>query len=403
MLLPDAARACILENTRTLHEITLPLQQSSGFVLAEDVVADRDQPPTNRSAMDGFAVRSDDLKQCPSSLRFAGEVCAGKPAVHSVRPGNCVRVLTGAVVPEGADTVVKVEDTRESADVVMFLKPVSPGRNIRWKGEESKRGDVLLKHGTELDAVHIAICASVGKASLRVYGRPRVAVLCTGEELRDVTEAVEDHEIRDSNGPMLDSALTTCGFPGCKRSTVPDDPSVIERALVEMMKVHDVLLMTGGVSVGLYDFVPRSVERIGATIQFHKVAMKPGKPLLYATMPDNRHIFGLPGNPLSVMTCFFEYVLPALRHMSGINVEACMPRMFLPLSHAVSSDDDRTRLVISQILWGNAGPEVTPLESMGSADLTSGSRADGVVIVPAKTGVMNPGTVVEFHPWRPLP
>ncbi|MFC1528429.1 gephyrin-like molybdotransferase Glp [Candidatus Latescibacterota bacterium] len=403
MITPEAAFNSILNNIHPLHEIFVPLIESTGYTLAEEIFADRDSPAADRSAMDGYAVSHEDLAHCPRTLNLTGEVSAGSPEKPEVLPGTCVRVLTGANVPPGADTVVRVEDTEKSDDSVVFLKTIKSGSNIRRQGEEVKKGDLLFTRGTILGAAQIGICATVGKAELNVYYRPRIAVVCTGEELRDAAEPVKVHEIRDSNGPSLRATLFTWGFTDITQKTLPDDVEVIEKELSQLAESHEVILITGGVSVGTYDFVPEAVEQIGATIQFHKVFMKPGKPFLYATLPGNRHIFGLPGNPLSVMAGFYEFVLPGLHRLSGRVEKDCRISMFLPLSHSVSSDKERVRLVIAQIQWNSNGPEVTPLKSHGSADLPAGSKADGVIVVPVNAGEITAGTLVEFRPWRPLP
>ena len=403
MISPDDALKIILKNIHPLEKVSRPLNKSPGYTLAEEIFADRDSPAADRSAMDGYAVRFTDIAQCPSSLNLTGEVSAGSPERPEVLHGTCVRVLTGAIIPPGADTVVRVEDTTETNSIVVFHKIIKSGSNIRKQGEEAKKGDLLFSPGTVLGAAQIGLCAAVGKAELNVYSRPRVAVLSTGKELRDAAESVQVHEIRDSNGPSLRAALSIWGFTEITQEVSPDDVEVIEKDLSKLSKRHEVILITGGVSVGIYDFVPEAVERIGATIHFHSVAMKPGKPFLYATLPDNRHVFGLPGNPLSAMTGFYEFVLPALRRLSGMGEMECMSSMFLPLSHSVSSKKDFVRFVIANVQWNSNGPLVEPLKSHGSADLIAGIGADGVIFVPVNAGEIPAGSLVEFRPWRSLP
>ena len=403
MITPYDALNLILKNIHPLKVVSKPLSESHGYILAEEVSADRDMPPADRSAMDGFAVRSSDLTHCPCSLHLAGEVPAGSPALQTVLPGTCVRVLTGANIPPGADSVVMVEETEETGDIVTFRNPAKPGSNIRRQGEESKKGDILFSEGTVLGAAQIGLCAAVGKAELKVYSRPGVAVLCTGKELLDASESVQPHQIRDSNGPALCTALSTWGFTEITHNILPDNLEVITEELNRITALNDIVLLTGGVSVGEYDFVPEAVNRIGATIHFHKVAMKPGKPHLYATLPGNRHLFGLPGNPLSVLTGFYEFVLPALRRLSGMAEERCRTSVYLPLSNSVSSKKDRVRFILAKLHWNAKGPEAEPLISRGSADLTAGSKADGVIVVPENTGEIPSGAIAEFRPWRPLP
>ena len=403
LITPTKALGIILEQVRPLKALRLPLSQATGHCLAEELRSDRDQPAAHRSAMDGFAVRSADLASCPRQLRLAGEVAAGSPARPRVRPGTCVRVLTGANVPAGADAVVKVEQTRESDSGVMFRRPVKVGANIRKRGEEAKKGSILLKRGTLLGAVQIGLCASVGKAQPKVYPRPRVTVLCTGEELRPVSDRVGRHELRDSNGPSLTAVLALWGYQGVSHKVVPDDRKVLSARLKRAVNQHDVVILSGGVSVGKYDFVPEAIELAGGRIRFHGVAMRPGKPELYATVGGNKHIFGLPGNPLSVMTGFYEFALPALRRLSGVEPRLCQVSLHLPLAGDVVGLAKLVRFVLAKLLSNKKGLSLMPLKSHGSGDLVSGGIADGVIVLPRKAGKISAPTVVAFRPWRPLP
>jgi molybdopterin molybdotransferase len=403
LITPNEALRIILECVRPLGIVRKPLDDARGYCLAENVLADRDIPPADCSTMDGYAVRSSDLAKCPRSLRLIGEVAAGSPARPRVRPGTCVRVLTGANIPPGADAVVMVEETEEAGGLVTFQKKAPAGSNIRRRGEEAKRGAVLLRKGMVLSPVQIGLCAAVGKAEITVYARPDVAVLCTGEELRPVGARVRVHELRNSNGPALLAALGSHGYTNVSFNAVSDDMRVLARELEEAAARCNAVLVTGGVSVGKYDFVPEAVAQIGATVRFHGVAMKPGKPFLYATLSGNRHIFGLPGNPLSTMTGFYEFVLPALRRMSGVPEKECRPTMRLPLSRALRSTKGRVECVLGQLHWRKKGPLVRPLKSHGSSDLVAGAQADGVVVVPASVQELPAGSLVEFRPWRAQP
>ncbi|MDP2898009.1 MAG: molybdopterin molybdotransferase MoeA [bacterium] len=390
----------VLECARPLGTVRKPLHEAVGYGLAEALLADRDMPPADCSIMDGYAVRSSDLVRCPCTLRVIGEVAAGSASRPRVRPGTCVRVLTGANIPPGADAVVMVEQTEEAEGLVTVQTKVPAGSNIRRRGEEAKKGAVLIKKKTVLGPVQIGLCAAVGKAQPKVYRRPDVAVLCTGEELQPIGARVRAHELRDSNGPALFAALFACGCTNVSLEVVPDDLGVLTLKVKQVMTEYHVLVLTGGVSVGKYDFVPEVMARVGAAIRFHGVAMKPGKPTLYATLSGNRHIFGLPGNPLSSMTGFYQFVLPALRRMSGVPVKACRPTMRLPLTRALRTKGERVKFVLGQLVWAKTGPSVRALKSHGSADLVAGAQADGVIVVPAGNQELPAGSLVEFRPWR---
>ena len=401
MITAEKALHIVLASAHPLKAVRMGLDEALGRCLAQDIRADRDMPPADRSAMDGYALRARDVSSRGSVLRLVGEVAAGSPKRPKVSPGTCVSILTGASVPPGADAVVKVEQTRESDGVVKFLATTRVGANIRLRGEEVAKGCVVLARGSVLDAPQIGLCASVGKPVVKVHSPPRVAVLCTGEELKGAHERVRSHQLRNSNGPALVAALAGAGIAAAER-IVPDDPDVLAATLKQAAGDHDVVILTGGVSVGKYDYVPRAVRQIRATIHFHGVAMKPGRPQLYATLGRNRHIFGLPGNPLSVLTGFHELVLPALRRMSGMAREYCHRALKLPLARAVRCKGDRATFILGKLITTSAGLRVTPLESRGSADLVSAAGADGMLMVPHGTRTIPAGRLVGFSPWRAI-
>lgn len=403
MITPQDALSTILRKILPEPEISLPLKDTPGYTLAENIFADRDQPAADRSAMDGFAVRAEDLSHLPCQLRLIGEIQAGAPAVYRVQPGTCVRILTGANIPDGANAVVKVEETEENNDIVTFNNNIEQGANIRRQGEEAVEGSRLLPKGTILGPVEIGLCASIGKARLTVISRPQISVLCTGAELKTAGDTVKSHEIRDSNGPMLGAVISLAGFAMTEHKILSDNVETIAEELLLSASLSNVILVTGGVSVGLYDFVQEAVESIGAAIHFHGVSMKPGKPLLYATLPENRHIFGLPGNPLSVLTGFYTFVLPALYRLSGRDETLCCNNVTLPLSHAVKSKNGRSNYKLARVTWNSDGPAVATLKSKGSGDLASGRNADGVIILPPESGEIAEGTKVEFQSWRLMP
>jgi len=401
MITPCDAVRLILKHARPLGARRVGLTDALGHCLAEDVRADRDLPPADRSAMDGYAVRCADLAKLPCDLRLKGEVAAGSPARPRVTPGSCVRVLTGANVPPGADAVVMVEQTAARNGHVTFHGRPSPGANILRQGEDARKGATLLRKGTLLGPIQIGTCAAVGKARVLVRRRPRVAVLCTGEELRAPEASVRAHEVRNSNGPMLCAALEAWGYPNATCVTVPDDAALLTGALRGHLARHDVVLLTGGVSVGNYDFVRKAVDRIGATVRFHGVAMKPGKPCLYATTRKGKQIFGLPGNPLSAMNGFHEFALVALRRLSGLPPGECQPSLRVALASPITSPGGRVRYLLARLAWGDDGVRAEPVPTHSSADLVAGGRADGALVVPADAREMAAGSLAEFRPWRP--
>ncbi len=396
------ALSTVISNVRPLKTARLALGEVLGCCLGDDVYADRDLPPTDRSAMDGYAVHAKDIASSPSELRLVGEIAAGSMKCPKVAHGECVRILTGASVPPGVDAVVKQEETEELDGVVKFLGTIKVGANIRRQGEEAQKKQVLLPKGTILHAAQIGLCAAVGKATVRVYRRPSIAILCTGRELRGSGSKVATHQLRDSNGPTLVAALGEIGIVNIAHEIVPDDPKILTAKLKAAVAKHDVVILTGGVSVGKYDFVPEAVTSIGAKIRFHGVAMKPGKPQLYATAARNRHIFGLPGNPLSLLTGLYELVIPAIRRMEGYAIESCHVTFKLPLTRSLRSRGKRATFLPCKLIRSSSGLRVQPIKLCGSADLVAGAQADGVALVPRNVQEISAGELVEFSPWRPV-
>ncbi|MCX6995513.1 MAG: molybdopterin molybdotransferase MoeA [Kiritimatiellaeota bacterium] len=399
---PDDAWGLLLGQTCPLTDSPQPLALALGFCLAETIYADRDLPPADRAAMDGYAVQTAGLP--PSAvLRVLGEVAAGHPAGPAVRPGACVRIFTGANLSPGADAVVRQEDTEpadERGAAVRLLQAVPPGANVFRQGENARAGDELLTPGTRLEAAALALCATVGRSVVRVFRRPAVGLLTTGSELLEAGAAAQPHQIRDSNGPFLRAALAEHRYVVAADARADDDPDRIVAALRGLAACSDVIVLTGGVSVGRYDFTAEAVRRAGAAIRFHGVAMKPGKPLLHAVDPAGRLIFGLPGNPVSAMVCFYEFVLPALHRLAGGPADRCRPMLTVRLAHDLKVKGDRQQHVPARLTWTPTGPEAAAVALRGTADVVAAARAAGALRVPAGTRAAPAGTFLAFRPWR---
>ena len=408
MIDAEQAWQCVLEHTRpSLHE-QRPILEALHHYLAVPIQADRDIPATDRAAMDGYAVRAEDLSAVPASLKVVDEVAAGSPGKPAIATGECVRIFTGANVPPDSDTVVMVEETEPEAGMpdderVRFLHPVTKGQHIFRQGENARAGDILIPAGSRLNATHLGLCATVGCERPDVYRRPRVSIITTGAELKDAADAVEPHEIRDSNGPMLVAALAENDFSCVGRVSAPDDVEALLEALRGALSESDVVLVTGGVSVGKYDLVPETIQRAGGEICYHGVRIKPGKPQLFAVFPGGKCVFGLPGNPLSVMTGLQEFALPALRHRAGCPPDRCRPLLRLPLATDVQTKGKRQRYVLGCLVRGGESTMVEPIPSAGSADLVAAGKADGAIIVPAAAKQLMAGTAVDFRPWGNRP
>jgi len=403
MLSPAQALSDVLSHCPLLPVEKVVLGKALGRVLARPIRADRDMPPADRSEMDGYAVRADDLRATPCELRLVGEIAAGSKLRPRVEPGACVRILTGATVPPGADSVVMVENTSEiSPTVVQFRSSAVAGENILRRGEIARKGQVLLNKGLRLGPQQIAVCAAIGADPVGVFGRARVGVLCTGHELVAASARAARHAQRDSNGPALRAALQATGLAQCVvTGVVEDDPNLLRRRVRAALKTCDVLILVGGVSVGKYDFVPGALNDVGCRKVFHGVAMKPGKPTLFALGPKRQLVFGLPGNPLSALNGFFEFVAPALKKMSGLD-GALSPRMLVRLRDSVMlQPTGRLRFVPARLHFDSPdGVAVAiPIVTRVSADVAAGGQCDGMLVL-SEEKTYPAGALVEFHPWN---
>ncbi|HCO39274.1 MAG TPA: molybdopterin molybdenumtransferase MoeA [Aquificaceae bacterium] len=293
------------------------LWNALGRVLAEDVYADRDNPAFDNSAMDGYAIRSEDLENLPARLKVVGEVPAGGEWKGVVERGCAIKIFTGAPIPNGADAVVPVEFVREEGEYIIVEKPFKKGANVRYKGEEIKAGDILLKAGTRIRGYEIGLLAFANKVFVEVYQRPRVAILSTGDEIKEPGETIEKpSQIRSTNNHLLYAKALELGCEVHQLGIVPDNPELIAKAL-ERVEDYHVFITTGGVSAGDKDFVHKLVKEMGFEVVFHKLRIKPAKPVLFAKK-DKTLFFGLPGNPVSCAMAFDLLVKPALLKMQGV-------------------------------------------------------------------------------------
>ena len=314
----DDALARILAGVPALPAASVPLLDALGLVLAEDVSADRDVPSFRNSAMDGYAVRADDVARAPAQLRVVGEIAAGGFPDRAIARGEAMRIMTGAPMPDGADTVVRVEDTDNRSDVVTITAATPKGLSVRQAGEDLRKGETILTSGTVVRAAEIGLLASVGKAMVRVVKRARVAVLSTGDEIVDVDAPIARGQIRDANRYSLASAIRAAGAEPWVRGIVRDTPDALRAALREAMSA-DAIVTSGGVSVGDHDHLKPVLSELGS-IDFWAIAIRPGRPLAFGELRDGERrvpIFGLPGNTVSSLLTFELFVRPALLRMQG--------------------------------------------------------------------------------------
>lgn len=379
MLSVEEAQSQVMAEIAVGPAEPIALDEVLGRILREDITATSDMPPADNSGMDGYAVRAEDVVNVPARLRVTGDIAAGHPPLHALEAGTAMRIMTGAFVPDGADTVIQVELTDGRTDFVTIEKALARGANIRRRGEDMHRGDVVLRAGTRIGPAEIAMLAAVQKTSVQVGRRPTVAILSTGDELVDVDEPLAPGKIVNTNGPLLAALVREAGaIPrvlGIVRDTKDATIAALERALES-----DFVLSSGGVSVGAYDFVKDALEHLGAETKFWRVAMKPGKPVVLSRWRD-RVVFGLPGNPVSCLVSFHLFAAPALRRAMGQE-----RRLFPPLLHArleapVKSIGDRRVYLRVNVSARDGELHARPLTSQGSGSLTSMIGANGLAVV----------------------
>jgi molybdopterin molybdotransferase len=404
LTVPEAS-ARILSDISPLPPVRMPLRDALGLVLAADVTAPLAIPPWDNSSMDGYAVRATDVSSAsperPVVLRVVGTTAAGAAAAPPVGAGEAVRIMTGAPVPEGADSVVRVEDTDGGTDRVAVRNARDARRNVRPRGEDLAKGDVAVAAGTSLGAAQLGVLASVGASDVSVYRRPRVALLSSGDELVDVDrfdDVLAGRRIVASNGYTLWALARVAGAETVDLGIAPDDPTAIRERIEAGLTSADVLLTSGGVSVGAFDFTRQVVTELGAELRLWRVRMRPGAPIGFGLLGGIPWL-GLPGNPVSAMVTFELFVRPALRRMAGhallfrrpIQVRLAEPvTLAAPLMHFL-------RAVVTPGAEG-APPSARLTGPQGSGLLTSMARANALVVVPEDRTHVDAGEMLRALP-----
>ncbi len=368
-----------------------------GRVLAADVISPVDVPSHDNSAMDGYAVRHADLKSTGKvTLKLVGSSFAGVPFKGTVGNGQCVRIMTGGVMPQGADTIVMQEHVEAQDPVITIGAGHRLGQNLRHAGEDLQRGQLALRRGQPLRPAEIGLIASLGIAEVSVYRKLRVAFFSTGDELVSVGSPLAEGQIYDSNRYTIYGMLVRLGCEVIDMGVIRDDPQLLEAAFREAASVADVVITSGGVSVGEADFVKVLLNKLGEVL-FWKIAMKPGRPLAYGKI-GNAHFFGLPGNPVSVMVTFYQFVRDALLKLSGRDPIDPLPAFKVPCTSTLKKAPGRTefqRGILSRDNAGNLSVRVTG--EQGSGILRSMSEANCFIILPIDQGSVTPGTLVEVQ------
>jgi molybdenum cofactor synthesis domain-containing protein len=386
----------VLQQTPKLASEEIALPDALNRILAEDIVADTDLPPFDRAQMDGYAVRAADVVNTPAQLRIVGESAAGAGWHHEMNSGEAVRIMTGAPVPTGADAVQQVELTREpnGAGTVEILEAVETGRSIVKQASEIKSGETVLRAGEDINAQTIATLASFGYAQVKVGKRPRVAVMATGSELVDVNEKPGRDQIRDSNNYTIEAYAKLAGATVKRLPLAGDDRDELKHQMEAAVDDCDVLVTSGGVSMGIYDFTKTAFKDLGAEIFFERVALRPGKPTVFGRIGKTL-IFGLPGNPVSVAVTFNLFVRAALRAMQGAS-ETSLPRFAAVLTRDVKGSQGRESYVPAILRTDEDGTLLAdPLKWGGSSDFVSFARATALINIPADAKKVVAGSIVS--------
>jgi len=394
----EEARAEVLSAVPLLGRERVSIRESLGRVLAGDVISPEDVPPFANSAMDGFAVRGADVTAAGSVLEVIGDLPAGSRSDLVVGPGEAIRIMTGAPMPAGADTVVRVEETLSEGSKVTINTAVDVGTAVRPAGGDVTRGQTVFTAGTRLTPMHVGVLSTVGVAEPDVFARPRVAFMSTGDELTPVGEALGPGAIRDSNRPMLRALLEETGVETVDLGIVRDDPEAL-RAALDRGAESDVVISTGGVSMGDYD-VTKLVLEGDTHVDFWQVAIQPAKPFAFGRI-GSALFFGLPGNPVSVLVSFEQFARPALLKMQGARA-VLRPRIVARAGENLDTDPGKTVFVRVRV-DGLADGEPTVVKAGGQASnvLSATAAADGFAVVPRGTGTVAAGeeVSVEMYKW----
>lgn len=403
MITIEESREKILSQVSELDTVSLSILDCLEMTLASDIVSEIKIPPFDNSAMDGFAVISKDIERAspenPIKLDVIEELPAGKISERVIESGKIARIMTGAQMPPGADSVVPVELVVEDGDSVKFTSPVKQGANVRRAGEDIDAGETVLKKGALLGPAEIGVLASLGHKNVEVIRRPSVAILSTGDELLDIGEPLSPGKIRNSNSYSLASQVMEAGgipvLLGIARDNKPDIKSKIEQGIAS-----DILITTGGVSVGKFDLVKTCLEELGAELLFWKVAMKPGKPLTFGKLKKTL-VFGVPGNPVATMVSFEEFIRPAILKMMG------KEELFRPVVDAILEEDikkkpGRVHLVRCIVSRRDGDYYATTTGPQGSGILKSMVLANGLALIPADATSLPKGSKVKVQLIRSL-
>ncbi len=394
------AEDIVLSTELDLPLVSVPLDQAVGRVLREDLIADEDFPPFDRVMMDGIALRMEDYERGNRIFSIAGVQAAGMPALSLDTPDQCLEVMTGSVLPGGTDTVIPYEqveiDRIENVAIIGEVK-TAKGKNVHPRGTDKKKGDVLVQKGFRISGPEIGLAAAVGKKSLMVTKNPRVAIVSTGDELVDIEVKPLPYQIRRSNVYALRAELMRLGI-GSSVFHLADQKDRLTESLYPILKDHEILMLSGGVSKGKFDFVPEVLEKLGVEKLFHRVKQKPGKPFWFGRHPDGKVVFAFPGNPVSTFVCFHRYFVPWLWKTLGLQVKK---EVRAALVEDFRFESDRTYFLQVRTFYDSKGQLwAEPHKGRGSGDHANLNVSDGFLELPGNTGFFRKGESYRLFPFR---
>lgn len=389
MISVNAAREILAGHSHLAPKKELDLVQSLGLVVAEDVHSPISVPSFDNSAMDGYAMTFDDSR---SEWKVVAKIQAGDSSPYNIGEGEAARIYTGAKIPEGADTVIPQELIEKTGETAIRYEgdKIRTGSNVRLKASQCKKGDLILEKGSTITAGTVGLLASVGLKKVLVYAPPSIGIILTGNELKEPGEELAEGEIYNSNGPMLEACLERTGISDRVVYRAGDDKEDLQQIIDDALELHQVLILSGGISVGDYDFVRECLQQSGVKELYYKVKQRPGKPM-YAGKKNDSWVFALPGNPASVLSCYYEYVRPCLRHLMG-HSEVWQPYATLPLITDVSKKPGLTFFIKGKITDGKA--EV--LGGQQSFNLLSFNEATCLVELEEQAEKVKAGTPVNI-------
>jgi molybdopterin molybdotransferase len=386
------AEKIILQTTKKARITACPISATCGRILAENIKADRDQPSADRSSMDGIALSYNIWKEGCREFVIEGIQKAGIAAKELRKDNGCFEIMTGGLIPKGCDVVIPIELVKIFGRSVLVSSAATIKRFqfIRKQGAEYKKGTIRLSSGTKINATHIAVAASVGKSNIKIFA-PKIAVIGTGDELVELNRTPKIHQSRRSNAYALEAIFVSNGFPDVTRFHLNDNLSQLRKEIQKILKNYDVLVLSGGVSMGKFDLIPQVLRELGVKILFHKVSQKPGKPLLFGVHSKGQAVFGLPGNPVSTLVCAVRYVVPYLKKTCGQAINA-------PSVTLTSNVKQHPELTLFLPVKSRDGGYVL-VESKGSGDYGALTPSLGFVQIPPGKGSLKKGTGVSFYSW----